>query len=138
VEGKISSYKDLEVWKLGVKTAEAIFILTSSFPAEQKFGLSSQMQRAAVSIPSNIAEGYARDGTGEYIYYLSVAMGSLAELETQLLIARNINLCKPEQINGIFGNLTSLGKMLKALSLKLKSKTAKPEVNKHRILNPVS
>ena len=135
---KIFSYKDLEVWKLGMQVAKDVYVLARKLPAEEKFGLVSQMQRAAVSIPSNIAEGHARDGTGEYIYHLSIAQGSLAELETQLLLANDLGFCEVSTVQPLFENLTKLGRMLKSLSLKLKDKNAKPITNKPRILNPVS
>lgn len=80
-------HKDLEVWKKGMDVVEAVYVLTKTFPDEEKFGLISQMRRAAVSVPSNIAEGAARKSNKEFIQFLHVALGSLAELETQYLIA---------------------------------------------------
>ncbi|MBQ0769103.1 MAG: four helix bundle protein [Bizionia sp.] len=81
------NHKDLEVWKTSMDLVTLIYNLTSSFPSEEKFGLVSQMRRAAVSIPSNIAEGSARKGDKELVQFLMIAMGSLAELETQYLLA---------------------------------------------------
>ena len=83
----MKTYRELNAWKEAMNLVEMIYKLTASFPNEEKYGLTSQMQRAVVSIPSNIAEGYGRDSRKEYLYHLSVSRGSLAELETQLLIA---------------------------------------------------
>ncbi len=80
-------HKDLEVWKKSMDLVVAIYTLTKQFPDEEKFGLISQMRRAAISIPSNIAEGAARKGNKELIQFLYVAIGSLSEIETQYLIA---------------------------------------------------
>ena len=84
-------HKDLDVWKLGIELVEKIYKITSKFPEVEHFGLSSQMQRAAVSVPSNIAEGAARNSEKEYIRFLYVSLGSLAELETQLIISKKLN-----------------------------------------------
>src|SRR5574341_119035 len=90
---KVKSYRDLLVWQKAMLLAKEIYLLTSKFPAEEKFGLTAQMRRAAVSVPSNIAEGHARQGTKEYLQFLSHAGGSLAELDTQTLLAINLNHC---------------------------------------------
>jgi four helix bundle protein len=83
---KLQSYKDLEVWKRSLTLVKNVYIIARELPKFEQFGLTSQIQRSAVSIPSNIAEGYARKGTGDYIRFLSIAYGSAAELETQLII----------------------------------------------------
>jgi four helix bundle protein len=80
-------HKDLDVWKRSMDLVELVYDFTKSFPDDEKYGLTSQMRRAAVSIPSNIAEGAARKGDKEFIQFLMVSMGSLSELETQYLIA---------------------------------------------------
>ena len=80
-------HKDLDVWKYGMNCVDQVYKLTCSFPDEEKFGLVNQMRRCAVSIPSNIAEGSARQGNKEFAHFISIAIGSLAELETQYLIA---------------------------------------------------
>jgi len=85
VEG--GDYKSLIVWQKSITLVKLIYRLTASFPAEERFGLTSQMRRAAVSVPSNIAEGQARRTTGDYVRFVSNAEGSLAELDTQLIIA---------------------------------------------------
>ena len=83
-------HKDLDIWKLGIQLVKEIYMLTERFPSSEKFGLSSQLQRCSVSIPSNIAEGAARQGKKEYIQFLYIALGSLSELETQIIIAKEI------------------------------------------------
>src|SRR6202163_3404212 len=88
------SYKDLVVWQKGIALAEAVYRLTKSFPSTEKFGLVAQMRRAAVSIPSNIAEGQARHTTGEFIQFISHAEGSAAELDTQLILAAELDFCE--------------------------------------------
>ena len=87
----MQTHKDLEVWQLGMDLVEKIYKVTKSFPKEEQYGLTSQMRRSAISIPSNIAEGAARKGNAEFIQFLYIALGSLSELETQFLIAQRLN-----------------------------------------------
>jgi len=98
-ESKTSGYRDLLVWQKGIALVKRIYQITQSFPAEEKYGLVSQMRRAAVSIPSNIAEGQARHTTGEFIQFISHAEGSVAELETQLIIAVELCYCNRADID---------------------------------------
>jgi len=105
----MQTHKDLEIWKRGMKLVKDIYKLTSTFPKEENYGLSSQMRRAAVSIPSNIAEGAARGHEKEYIRFLYIALGSLAELETQLLISVDLEYCQHSEIES---DLEVLRKML--------------------------
>jgi len=86
----MKTHKDLDVWKLGIIIVKEVYLLTETFPTSEKFGLSSQMQRCAVSIPSNIAEGAARQGKKGYLQFLYISLGSLSELETQIIIAKEI------------------------------------------------
>lgn len=86
----IKNYKDLDIWTHAMALARKVYILTDSYPASEKFGLISQLRRSSVSIPSNIAEGHSRKGTREYVYHLGIARGSLAEMETQLLLAESL------------------------------------------------
>jgi four helix bundle protein len=90
MEGKMKSHKDLDAWKLGVEFVSEIYRLTGNFPKEEIYGLTSQIRRAAVSIPSNIAEGAARDSPNEFVRFLHIALGSAAELETQLIISERL------------------------------------------------
>ena len=116
---KASDYKDLVVWQKGITLAKHIYELTQSFPAEEKYGLASQMRRAAVSIPSNIAEGQARHTTGEFIQFLSHAEGSIAELDTQLIIAVELGYCGNGKAENILQLISQLRKMLNSLRRKL-------------------
>jgi four helix bundle protein len=88
------THKDLDVWKNGVYLVKIIYVATSDFPKEEMYGLTSQIRRSAVSIPSNIAEGSAKNSTREFIQFLYVALGSTAELETQLLISKDLGYLK--------------------------------------------
>ena len=92
-EIKAGNYKDLLVWQKGIVLVKHIYHVTGVFPGDEKYGLVSQMRRAAVSVPSNIAEGQARHSTGEFVQFLSHAEGSVAELETQLIIAAELSYC---------------------------------------------
>jgi four helix bundle protein len=111
----IRDYKDLLVWQRAMNLAEMIYRLTRGFPNEEKFGLVSQMRRAAVSVPSNIAEGQARNTTGEFILFISHASGSLAELDTQLQLSEILSLCGQKDTQ-----VTELQKMLNGLRAKLR------------------
>lgn len=91
---KLKSYKDLEVWKVSMDFVIDIYRITSTFPTSEKFGLTNQIRRSAVSIPSNIAEGAGRRNTREFIQFLYISNGSLSELETQLEIAFRLNYIK--------------------------------------------
>lgn len=95
-----------------------IYELTGSFPSEEKFGLSIQMRRAAVSVPSNIAEGWGRKSTGSYVQFLNIAKGSLYELETQILISKDLGFT--DSISDISDLITEVSKMLNAIIKKLK------------------
>jgi len=86
----VESYRDLKVWQKAMDLAEMIFSLTSKLPREQIYGMSAQMQRTANSVPSNIAEGHARAFTKEYLYHISVSLGSIAELETRLMLCGRV------------------------------------------------
>ncbi len=116
------SYKNLIVWQKSILVVKSIYQLSQKFPSEEKFGLVSQMRRAAVSIPSNIAEGQARRTTGDYIRFVSIAEGSLAELETQLIIAIELNFCTKSETEVCFGLMLEIRKMLNALRRSLLNK----------------
>ena len=92
----MQSHKDLIVWQKSILFAKEIYLATKKFPSEERFGLSSQLQRAAVSIPSNIAEGYGRGAKREIIHFLTIASGSASEIETQLIICESIGFIEKE------------------------------------------
>jgi len=116
------SYKDLAVWKKGIELAKAVYRLTQSYPAEEKFGLVAQMRRAAVSVPSNLAEGQARHTTGEFIQFISHAEGSVAELDTQLILSIELTLCTTANAEPASCLITELRKMLNGLRRKLSTR----------------
>ena len=118
----IRSYRDLEVWKSGMRLAVATYRITAGFPASERYGLSSQLQRCAVSIPSNIAEGHQRDSTREYLRFLSIAQGSLAELETQLLLCAQLEMASNDAVDPILADAAELGRRLNSLQSKLRNR----------------
>ena len=122
---QIKSFRDLRVWQAGIELARLVYELTSRFPRSEIYGLASQMQRAAVSIPSNIAEGPACESTKEYLQYLSIAQVSLAELETQLEIANQTKYISPADTSIPLEKISSLGRQLFALSNALMNPKAK-------------
>ena len=113
------SYKDLVVWQKGITLAKLIYQLTNKFPREEKFGLVAQMRQAAVSIPSNIAEGQARHKTGEFIQFISHAEGSLAELDIQLILSIELRFARAEGADVGFELISELRRMLNSLRRKL-------------------
>src|SRR5947208_15695326 len=119
MQKKAQNYKDLVVWQKGIALSKAIYQLTARFPSEEKFGLVAQMCRAAVSIPSNIAEGQARHTTGEFIQFISHAEGSTAELETQLSLSIELGFTVKEQTTNEFTLLDDIRRMLNGLRRKL-------------------
>jgi four helix bundle protein len=119
---KVSSYKDLLAWQKSILLVKHIYKLTSIFPREERFGLISQLRRAAVSVPSNIAEGQARRTTGDFIHFISNAEGSVAEIETQLIIAVELCFCSRAQAESCFSVNDEIRRMLNALRRSLESK----------------
>ena len=109
------NYKDLLVWQKGISLAKSIYRLTQNFPSEEKFGLTAQMRRAAVSIPSNLAEGQARHTSGEFVQFISHAEGSAAELDTQLILAVELGFCKKATAIPIYELIDEIRRMLNAL-----------------------
>ena len=114
------SFRDLQVWQKSIRLATTIYLLSKEFPREEIYGLTSQIRRSAVSIPSNIAEGQGRLTTGEAKQFLGVARGSNFELQTQLEIARNLSLGRPELLSEAEGLSHEVGKMIYALLESLK------------------
>jgi four helix bundle protein len=116
---KAQGYRDLVVWEKGIALAREIYCLTKNLPADEKFGLVSQMRRAAVSVPSNIAEGQARHTTGEFIQFISHAEGSVAELDTQLTLCQDLQLLDSQETANAANLLDDLRRMLNGLRRKL-------------------
>ena len=119
---KVDGFRDLVVWQKGIALAKRVYAVTQTFPAEEKFGLVSQMRRAAVSIPSNIAEGQARNTTGEFIQFLSHAEGSVAELDTQFHLAVELGVVPSEGSTECNELLDDLRRMLNGLRRRLAEK----------------
>jgi four helix bundle protein len=113
------SYKDLLVWQKGIALAKGIYELTRGFPAEEKFGLISQMRRAAVSISPNLAEGQARRTSGEFAQFISHAEDSAAELDTQLILAVELDFCAKRAAIPIYEAIDELRRMLNSLRRKI-------------------
>lgn len=119
---QVNSYQDLNVWKEGMRLALQIYKITAEFPDHERFGLVSQMRRCAVSIPSNIAEGHARLSTREYVHHVSIALGSLAELETQLHLSKALNYADTETTRDLFEKSSQLDKQLNSLIKSFRAK----------------
>jgi four helix bundle protein len=111
----IRDYKELDVWRKSVALTTELYKLTSRFPDTERYGLASQIRRATTSIPANIAEGWGRGSTGEYIQFLTVARGSLMELETHLIVAFNLHFLNSDELQGVLKPVQDLGKMLNRL-----------------------
>jgi four helix bundle protein len=118
----IHSYKDLDVWKRSVALTTDLYKLTARFPGTERFGLSSQIQRAAISIPANLAEGWGRGSTREYVQFVTIARGSLMELETHLIIGCNLGFLNPDEFRVASEAIEEIGKMLNGLIRGLKSR----------------
>jgi len=118
----IKSYRDLLVWQRGMDLAVMSYELTKRLPASEAYGLAGQIRRAAASIPANIAEGYGRRRLGDYLRYLSIAHGSLLELETHLLLACRLSYISQDEAATTVGLAAELGRMLGALTRKLTDK----------------
>jgi len=116
----IWSFKDLIVWQRSMDLAVRIYRITQKLPASEQFGLTSQLRRAAVSIPSNIAEGYGRQSTGNYKQFLSISRGSLMEIETQINICERLKYLAQSDTENIFKEITEISKMLTSLISKIK------------------
>ena len=117
-----SSYKNLRAWQVSMEVAELVYRTTKEFPRHEIYGLAGQMQRAAVSLPSNIAEGHARDSTREFLHHISMALGSLAELETQLLLAKKLEYLSSNMSDCIREKVEESGRTLRGLQKSLKAK----------------
>jgi four helix bundle protein len=116
---RIDSYRDLVVWQQAMDLAVAVYETTRTWPRDELYGLTSQVRRAATSVPANIAEGYGRENVGSYQQFLRIAQGSLKELETHLLIAQRIGISSRDRIGPLLNGSESVGKLLRLLIRKL-------------------
>jgi four helix bundle protein len=115
MENKIKNFKDLKIWQKGVGLAKEVYLITDDFPSKETYGIVSQMRRAAVSVSSNIAEGFMRKHNKEYKQFLYIALGSLAELETQIILSEKLNFLENNKSNSIKTNIDELNKMITGL-----------------------
>ena len=115
MEDKIKNFKDLKIWQKSMELAKAIYQATDAFPAKETYGIISQMRRSAVSAPSNIAEGFIRRHNKEYKQFLYIALGSLAELETQVLLSEELGFLKKDKNKDIQADINELNKMTMSL-----------------------
>ncbi|MGY6553090.1 MAG: four helix bundle protein [Wenzhouxiangella sp.] len=123
----MASYRELLVWQKAMEMVEQVYHFVDVLPSDERFELSRQLRRAAVSVPSNVAEGHSRKSTREYLQFLSIALGSVAELETQLLLAVRLKMAKPEDTAQIEENLSEIGKMLRAIQSSISARVGEIE-----------
>jgi four helix bundle protein len=121
---EIRSFKDLRVWSEAMDLVVHCYSLSADFPKDEMYGLTSQLRRAAVSIPANIAEGYGRENTGSYLQFLRIAQGSLRELQTHLLLAQRLKFGITQQISEALSRCETVGKMLSGLIRSLNKSTS--------------
>ena len=118
----VRSYQDLIVWQKAMELVTKIYQVSNKFPRDEVFALTSQLRRAAISVPSNIAEGQGRSSRKEFIYFLGNAKGSLSEVETQILIARNLSYVSDEDLNTLLELSAEVGRILNGLLTSLREK----------------
>jgi four helix bundle protein len=118
----VNNYRDLKVWQMAMTLTESIYLATQSFPTRETYALANQLQRAAVSIPSNIAEGHARSSTKDYMRFVSISQGSLAEAETQLELAHRLGYIPKSELLCLLDQTNEVGRMLHGLRSALTAK----------------
>ncbi len=121
----LKNYKELQVWQKSYDLCLKIYRITAVFPKEERYGLTSQIRRSVVSIPSNIAEGYGRKTTADYIRMLYIAYGSVCELETQILLAGDLGFIGTDELDSAKQDISEIERMLKSLIKSLESKNSK-------------
>jgi len=115
VSYSIDSYRDLDAWKLAIRMTRFVYRASERFPSDERFGLTSQIRRAAVSVPSNIAEGWGRGSTQDYIRFLRMARGSIYEVETQLVLAKELSFIDHEVFSAVDEAIRESGRVLAGL-----------------------
>jgi four helix bundle protein len=123
----IESHKDLEVWQMGISLAEGCYRLTARLPKDELYGITTQVRRASVSVPANIAEGFGRDQTGGFVQFLRISQGSVRELETHLLIAQRVGLTSDESVQPLMTKCERISKMLRSLIRSLETRRSTQE-----------
>jgi four helix bundle protein len=127
MEEKINSYRDLIVWQKAVLLVTEIYSISKKFPVEERFGLTSQMNRAAVSIPSNIAEGWGRELSKSYLQFLRISRGSVMELQTLLIVSKNLKFIPEVDFDSCWNKTEEVGKMLHGLITSIHKKISLTE-----------
>ena len=122
MENRIKSYKDLIVWQKSIDLVSEIYSATKTFPNEEKFGIVNQLNRAVVSIPANIAEGWGRESSKNYLQFLRISRGSLMEVETLILISKNLKYIDEEKFKLISNKIEEVGKILQGLIKSIQQK----------------
>lgn len=122
--GNVKSYKDLIVWQKAMVLVKDLYVITKKYPKEEIYGLTSQLRRSAVSVACNIAEGQARNSTGEFKQFLGISKGSLAELETLLLLSKDLNMISAMELEEIIKLTDEVGKLLNGPLNSLKATTS--------------
>ncbi len=118
----VRHYRELKVWQAAMDMAERCYLATKGFPKDELFGMTSQIRRAAVSVPANIAEGQGRQSTKEFLNFLSIARGSLMELETHLILCQRVGLLKAQDVEALLKLADEIGRMLSGLRRSLEQK----------------
>lgn len=121
---EVKTFKDLKVWQESIQLVKVIYKLTKKFPEEEKFCLSNQMRRASISIPSNIAEGANKRSSKDYVRFVDISLGSVAELETQLIISLELEYINKIMFDEVNKKIDEIGKMLRGLSISLNKNTS--------------
>jgi four helix bundle protein len=132
----LPSYRELEVWKLGMEVVQEVYRITRAMPSDERFGLTSQARRAAVSIPANIAEGRTQHTVGGYLRHLGIAGGSLAELETHLILVNRLGMLAESVTAPAFAMTGRLGRMLNTLVRRLRIRAERKDVDRLRNRRP--
>jgi four helix bundle protein len=122
VDGRIRSYKDLIVWQKGIELVTSVYSISKTFPNEEKFGLVNQLNRAVVSVPANIAEGWGRESSKNYLQFLRISRGSLMEVETLMIISKNLNYLDNNSFKIISDQIEETGKILQGLIKSIQQK----------------
>ena len=117
---KLKSYRDLTAWRRAMDLAVSVYEMTREFPENERYGLTNQLRRAAVSIPSNVAEGQGRSTSRDFLHFLSVAYGSLQEVETQLILAQRLGFASEQKIDSILAQCGEVGRLTNGLRRSLK------------------
>ncbi|MCK6649501.1 MAG: four helix bundle protein [Bacteroidia bacterium] len=131
MSNKINTYKDLIVWQKSMELVSDVYSISKTFPVEEKFGIVSQLNRAAVSIPSNIAEGWGRETSKNYLQFLRISRGSLMELETLIIISKNLGFIEKEKQELISNRIEEVGKILQGLIKGIQQKILITEEGEH-------